>query len=134
MRTGSKHIIVKFDGASRGNPGPAGIGVILENVRGEVIGKVVNKIGIATNNQAEYSALIAGIEAALKVGAVSVDIRADSKLVVEQIRGNYKVKEPKLKPLYQAASRLLSQLKTYTIKWVPREENSEADKLIDSVL
>ncbi|MDP2718839.1 MAG: ribonuclease HI family protein [Dehalococcoidia bacterium] len=128
-----KHIIIKFDGASRGNPGPAGIGVILENSRGEVVGKVVKRIGVATNNQAEYSALIAGIEAALRLGAVSLDIRGDSKLIVEQIRGNYKVKEPKLKSLFQTACRLLTRCEKYSIKWVPREENSEADKLIDNL-
>ncbi|MDZ4246691.1 MAG: ribonuclease HI family protein [Dehalococcoidia bacterium] len=128
-----KHIIIKFDGASRGNPGPAGIGVILENSRGEVVGKVVKRIGVATNNQAEYSALIAGIEAALRLGAVSLDIRGDSKLIVEQIRGNYKVKEPKLKSLFQTACRLLTRCEKYSIKWVPREANSEADKLIDNL-
>ncbi len=134
MSSDKSHVIIKFDGASRGNPGPAGIGVIIEDEEGNIIDKICKSIGKATNNQAEYRALIASLEAAISLNVASVDIRSDSKLVVEQIRGNYKLREPKLKPLYNRACQLLSSFQSYTIKWVPREENQEADKLIDSVL
>lgn len=115
------------DGASRGNPGDAGIGCILEinNNRTEIS----EYIGKTTNNVAEYIALIRGLEEALKAGVDAVEIFTDSELIVRQIEGIYRVKNPNLVPLYEKVTKLLENFSSYTIHHISREENQSADKL-----
>lgn len=125
----SRHLIIKFDGASRGNPGPAAVGALIEDEAGKVLLRISDEIGRATNNQAEYKALIRALEYAVAIGGGSLDIRSDSELVVRQIAGQYRVKNPGLKPLYEKARQLLSRFEEYTIESVPRYLNSEADSL-----
>lgn len=115
------------DGASRGNPGEAGVGCLLiyDNERVEVS----EYIGKATNNVAEYTALIRGLQEALRVGISSIEIFLDSELVVLQLKGIYKIKNKNLLQFYNQAIQLLSEFKHYEIFHIPRENNSEADKL-----
>ena len=134
MTAPDKHLIIHIDGASRGNPGPAAIGVTIEDRDGSVRLEISHYIGEATNNQAEYRALIAALEESARLGAAHVDIRTDSKLVAEQIQGNYRVRHPGLRPLFQRALQLLSACKTYTIANIPREENAPADALANRAL
>jgi ribonuclease HI len=128
------HYIIRFDGASAGNPGPAAIGALIEDERGKVIKVISETIGKATNNQAEYYALIAALEAAAKIGATSVEAYSDSELLVKHIRGEYKVRRVALKPLCQQVQQLVSRLERFTILWVPREYNQEADRLAKEAL
>ena len=116
-----------FDGASKGNPGPAGYGFVIEINNTKIEGK--GYIGISTNNVAEYYGLIEGLQRALKEGIKSIEIFADSQLVVKQIKGEYKVKAPHLKPLYSKATELLKKFDDAHIFFVGREKNSEADRL-----
>lgn len=115
------------DGASRGNPGEAGGGCLLiyDNERVEVS----EYIGKATNNVAEYTALIRGLQEALRVGISSIEIFLDSELIVLQLKGVYRIKNKNLLPFYNQAIKLLSEFKNYEIFHIPRENNSEADKL-----
>ena len=122
------------DGGARGNPGPAGIGARLLGSDGEVTEELADYIGVATNNVAEYQALIAGLEMALDHGVRSLIVYADSELVVRQLNGQYKVKEPTLRVLYEQAQRLLRELPDVQIKHVPREQNVEADRLVNSAI
>jgi ribonuclease HI len=117
------------DGGARGNPGPAGIGAVLIDESGEVVGEVAEAIGIATNNVAEYRALIAGLELALAKGVTQLDVFMDSELVVSQVQGKWKIKNKGLQPLALKASSLLKQFESTTLTHVPREENADADKL-----
>jgi ribonuclease HI len=127
-------IIINTDGASRGNPGPAAIGVTLKNGKEELVAVVSEKIGITTNNQAEYRALIAGLKKALSLGAREVVIRADSELMVRQLSGQYRVKNADLKPLYEEARKLLGGLVSCKVEAIPRERNKEADNLANQAL
>ena len=122
------------DGGSRGNPGPAAIGVTLKNADEELVTVISEKIGITTNNQAEYRALIAGLKKALSLGAKEVVIRVDSELVVKQLLGQYRVKNANLKPLYEEAKRLVGGLANCQITAIPRERNREADNLANQAL
>ena len=117
------------DGGARGNPGPAGIGVVLTDESGEVIGEVAEGIGVATNNVAEYKALIAGLELALERGVTDLDIYLDSELVVSQIKGEWKIKKDTLRSLAVRARRLMNQVPKAAIYHVRREFNEDADKL-----
>jgi ribonuclease HI len=117
------------DGGARGNPGPAGIGVVLEDDRGEVIERLGQGIGAATNNVAEYRALIAGLELALARGVTDIQVFLDSELVVSQMKGEWKIKKDSLRTLAARASSLLQRFDSYTIAHVPRERNADADKL-----
>ena len=117
------------DGASQGNPGPAAIGATIKDEQGKLIGRISQSIGIATNNQAEYRAIIAALEEATRLGAKQVDISSDSQLVVRQINGEYRVKKAALKPLYQQVKKLQSSLDGSTITHIPRQQNKEADNL-----
>ena len=117
------------DGAARGNPGPAGAGAVLKGQDGQVIVEVCRYLGEMTNNQAEYRALILGLEEAKHVGATQIAIYADSELVVKQIMGEYRVKNEGIKPLYAEAQRLLRKFSEYTIQHLPRDENRHADRL-----
>ena len=126
-------VLIEADGGSRGNPGPAAYGAVLKDAdTGEVIAEEGTRIGVASNNVAEYSGLIAGLEAALELGATAVTVRMDSKLVVEQMSGRWKIKHPDMKPLAREASRLAPFGTTYT--WVPREQNRHADRLANEAL
>jgi len=127
-------VIINADGASRHNPGPAAIGATIKDEQGHLIASISSRIGRATNNQAEYQALIAALEKAIALGARQVDIRLDSKLVVEQMKGRYRVKNAALRPLYLRVAELLSQFEGFTITNVPRVQNAEADKLTNKAL
>jgi ribonuclease HI len=117
------------DGGARGNPGPAGIGAVLIDESGEVLGEVAEAIGIATNNVAEYRALIAGLELALAKGIMELEVFMDSELVISQVQGKWKIKNKGLQPLALKASSLLKQFESTTLTHVPRGENADADKL-----
>lgn len=122
-------VIICTDGASRGNPGPAAIGATIKDEQGKLIARISQRIGQATNNQAEYRAVIAALEEATRLGAKQVDMNSDSQLVVRQINGEYRVKKSTLKPLYQQAKKLQSLFNGFTITYIPRQQNQEADNL-----
>ena len=124
-----KTLILQFDGGSRGNPGPAGVGVTLQDQGGKIVYELGEFLGTCTNNVAEYTGLLRGLAAAVKLGAKKVIIRADSELVVRQIKGIYKVKSPDLKPLYEKAIGLIKQIPEVDVGHVYREGNSRADAL-----
>ncbi len=121
--------ILHTDGGARGNPGPAGIGVLLEDADGNVVGEIARGIGVATNNVAEYTALIEGLKLAQAKGVTEVDVRMDSKLVVNQVRGEWKIKNDALRQLAARAERLLRNFDRKSLSYVPREQNAAADKL-----
>ncbi len=129
-----KRVIIFTDGASRGNPGPAAIGATIKDEHGGLIASISQSIGQTTNNQAEYRAIIAALEKAIRLGASHVEIRADSELLVKQINGRYRVKAASIKPLYQRVKELLSRLERFTITHIPRSENTEADSLANRAL
>ena len=123
-------VVVEADGGSRGNPGPAGYGaVVLDSVSGEVLAERSEGLGVVTNNVAEYRGLIAGLRAALELGADEVDVRMDSKLVVEQMSGRWQVKHPAMRPLVTEAGALVRQIGAVRFSWIPRARNKRADKL-----
>lgn len=126
---------LRTDGASRGNPGPAAIGVVIEDDQGNRLRTFHRFIGIRTNNEAEYQALIDGLKAVAEWNPDRLEIYLDSKLVVEQVSGAYRVKKPELKPLYQQVKVLLGGFAdTPEIKHVERENNKGADKLANMAL
>ena len=130
-------LLVHFDGGSRGNPGPAAIGAVVSDPAVDPparLASVSEYIGDTTNNVAEYRALIAGLEAARAFPADAVEVRGDSKLVIEQIRGAWKVKQAHLRPLVDEVQRLLAGYAHVTLTHVPREENSDADLLVNAAL
>ena len=131
---GIKRLVIYTDGTSSGNPGPAAIGATLKDEQGKLIASISQGIGRATNNQAEYRAVIAALEKAVRLGAKQVDVNSDSELVVRQINGKYRVKKAHLKPLYQQVKQLQSLLKSFTITHIPREQNIEADNLANLAL
>src|SRR5438105_4973693 len=114
-------ITLQFDGGSRGNPGPAGVGVVLRAQDGTPLITLGRFIGRATNNVAEYKALITALEQALRLGARKIVIRGDSELIIKQMRGEYRVKHPDLRPLYEQAQSLLSQFEKSKIEHNYRE-------------
>ena len=126
--------IINIDGASHGNPGPAAIGVVIRDEQKKVLASISKTIGRTTNNQAEYRAIIAALEKASRLGINEVEMRSDSELVVRQINGRYRVKNAGLKPLYEKVKLLQSQMTSFTITHVPREENQEADNLAGKAL
>ncbi|MFC2072407.1 ribonuclease HI family protein [Chloroflexota bacterium] len=130
----TERLIIFTDGVSRGNPGPAAIGATIKNEQGKAISSVSQPIGQTTNNQAEYRAIIAALEEAIKLGAKHVEMRSDSELVVRQINGQYRVKKETLKPLYQQVKQLQNQFENFTITHIPREQNTEADSLANIAL
>lgn len=128
-------VIVEADGGSRGNPGPAGFGcVVWADDHATVLAEHCQPIGIATNNVAEYRGLIAGLEEARRLGAAEVDVRMDSKLVVEQMAGRWKVKHPGLAELHQQARALASTFDFVRFSWIPRENNKHADRLANEAM
>ncbi|HET8603115.1 MAG TPA: reverse transcriptase-like protein, partial [Marmoricola sp.] len=124
-------VIVEADGGSRGNPGPAAYGAVLRDAdTREVIAERGEPIGVATNNVAEYRGLVAGLElAAEHAPEAEIEVRMDSKLVVEQMSGRWKIKHPDMKPLALRANRLAPFGTVFT--WVPRAQNKEADRLVN---
>ena len=127
-------VIVHVDGGARGNPGPAAIGVVVSRPDGEVLDEVAERIGVATNNVAEYRALLRGLERAAALGAREIDLVNDSELVAKQLTGAYKVKHPAMKPLYDEAMSALRGFDRWSIRSVPRAENARADALVNEAL
>lgn len=133
--------VVEADGGSRGNPGPAGCGALVRDATGEVLAEVAEGIGRASNNVAEYRGLVAGLEAATELcrvnascGRVELEIRMDSKLVVEQMSGRWKIKHPDLRPLARQAAKLADAFGGVSYQWVPRERNAHADRLANDAM
>lgn len=128
-------LVVEADGGSRGNPGPAGYGaVVLDPVTDQVLAERAEGLGVTTNNVAEYQGLIAGLRAAIELGANEVDVRMDSKLVVEQMSGRWKVKHPSMQPLALEAARLVREIGSVRFEWIPRLRNSRADALANRAM
>jgi ribonuclease HI len=127
-------LTVNVDGGARGNPGPAAIGVVVRNDDGAIVEAVGETIGPQTNNVAEYRALIRGIELALAHGATEVELIGDSQLIVRQIEGRYKVKHAAMKDLHAEAKKLLANFDSWSIRDVRREQNADADRLVNEAL
>jgi len=129
-----KKLIINTDGTAEPNPGPAAIGATIKDQQGKLVATISQRIGRTTNNQAEYRAIIVALEKAFSLGASQVDIRSDSELVVRQLNGRYRVKKASLKPLHQQVKQLSSQFEGFTITHIPREQNTEADRLASMAL
>ncbi|MEA2210341.1 MAG: ribonuclease [Solirubrobacteraceae bacterium] len=127
-------VVVHVDGGARGNPGPAAIGVVISDADGSVLDEVAETIGVATNNVAEYRALLKGVERASALGADEVELVNDSELVARQLTGVYKVKHPAMKPLYEQAITALRDFGRWNIRTVPRAQNARADALVNAAL
>jgi probable phosphoglycerate mutase len=128
-------VVVEADGGARGNPGPAGYGAVVRDATsGEVLAERYGGLGHTTNNVAEYSGLIAGLTAAAELGAREVDVRMDSKLVVEQMSGRWQIKHPGLRPLAAEAAALMRRFATVRFGWIPRERNKLADALANKAM
>jgi probable phosphoglycerate mutase len=128
-------VVVEADGGSRGNPGPAGYGaVVLDPGTRAVLAERSEAIGIETNNVAEYRGLLAGLAAARELGARGVDVRMDSKLVVEQMKGAWQIKHPTLRELAREAAELVAQFDRVTFEWIPRARNAHADRLANEAM
>jgi ribonuclease HI len=122
-------VIVHTDGAARGNPGPAGIGAQITSTDGEVLAEIAEGLGETTNNVAEYTAAIRGLERAAELGATEVTLRTDSQLLVNQLTGVYRVKTPHLQPLHRRLRSLAAAFDRVTYEHVPRARNTEGDRL-----
>lgn len=122
------------DGGARGNPGPAAIGVVIYDEQGQILKKISRQLGLTTNNQAEYQALIAGLEAAVALRATEVVCHLDSELVVKQMQGQYKIREPGLQELAPQVFRLVKKFEHVEFIHVPREKNKLADELVNETL
>ena len=130
-----QRVIVEADGGSRGNPGPAGYGAVVRDAAtGAVLTERKGTIGVDTNNVAEYRGLLAGLQAAAELGATSVIVRMDSKLVVEQLSGRWQVKHERLRPLAREAAALRKSFADVSFEWVPREQNRNADRLANEAM
>ena len=127
-------LTVHVDGGARGNPGPAAIAAVISDEDGEVIHEASETIGRATNNVAEYRALLLGIERAKQLGATELDLVGDSELVVKQVRGEYTVKDAGLRPLHSAAQHALGEFAEWSLRHVKRAHNAEADALVNQAL
>jgi ribonuclease HI len=133
-RGAPERLRVHVDGGARGNPGPAAIAAVVTDADGAVLEERGERIGEATNNVAEYRALLLGIERASELGASELELVGDSELVVRQVRGEYKVKDAGLKPLHAQVMRALDGFDEWSIRHVRREANEEADRLVNEVL
>jgi ribonuclease HI len=127
-------LVVNVDGGSRGNPGPAAIAAVVQDPDGGVLEEAAERIGTATNNVAEYKALLLGIERAAAIGATEVELVGDSELIVRQVEGKYKVKDATMRELHAEVSKALSAFEGWSIRHVRREHNSEADRLVNEAL
>jgi len=126
--------IANVDGGARGNPGPAGYGVLMQDAAGRTVAELSKFLGHRTNNYAEYCGLIAALEWALAHGHTALRVRSDSELLVRQMKGIYKVKSPDLRPLYEQARALSRKLRSFHIEHVRREKNREADRLANEAM
>jgi ribonuclease HI len=122
-------ITAYFDGGARSNPGPAGYGVYIVDDAGTVVAELSGSLGIATNNVAEYNGLLAALQWAIDNTLTALTVKGDSLLIIEQMRGNYKVKNEGLKPLHMKARMLVMQIGNVKFEHVPREHNKDADRL-----
>lgn len=127
-------MIINTDGGSRGNPGPGACGVVLKDRNGNVLEQKGKFLGVCTNNEAEYEGLILGLETALEMGADDAEILMDSELVVKQLKGEYRVKNAKLLPLYQKAKKLEQKIGAVSYFAIPREQNKLADSTVNKIL
>ena len=127
-------LVLHVDGGARGNPGPAAIGVVVSRPDGTVVDELAERIGVATNNVAEYRALLRGLERAAAAGARELEIIGDSELIARQLTGHYKVKHPSMKPLYEDAIAALQSFDAWRIRTVPRAQNARADALVNQAL
>jgi ribonuclease HI len=135
--TPRSELVIYCDGGARGNPGPAAIGAVVLDPSTDPptrLATVSERIGVATNNVAEYRALVAALEAAREFPARRVRVRADSQLIVRQLEGRYRVKQAHLRPYYERARELLSEYEDVELTHVPREQNTEADALVNAAL
>lgn len=130
----SKKIFIYADGGARGNPGPAGIGVVISDATKKKIKELYKYIGEATNNIAEYSALIAGLEEASNLGATDIVICLDSELVVKQMNGEYKVKDACIRVLFEKALGILKSFSSFEIRHIERDKNKDADRLVNKAI
>jgi ribonuclease HI len=127
-------LVVHVDGGSRGNPGPAAAAAVLSTPDGDVVGEAKETIGIATNNVAEYRAVLLGLRAARELGATEVELVNDSELIAKQLTGAYKVKHAAMKPLYLETLDALRGFERWSIRSVPRAQNADADALVNQAL
>ena len=130
----NKTLFLYADGGARGNPGPAGIGAVILDSKKKKVKEFCRYIGEATNNNAEYNALICGLEEVKNLGADEVIVNLDSELVVKQINGEYRVKNPDIKPLFEKAIAALTTFKSFEIRHIDRSKNKEADKLVNKAI
>ncbi|HXE91965.1 MAG TPA: ribonuclease HI family protein [Terriglobales bacterium] len=128
------HLVARVDGGARGNPGPAAYGVVIEDASGRKLAELSEYLGHQTNNHAEYRGLIAALDYARAHGHSALRVLADSELLVRQMRGQYKVKSPELRPLFERARGLAAQLDWFAIEHVPREQNRAADRLANDAM
>ena len=126
--------VAYIDGGSRGNPGPAGFGVRIENPDGTVCAELKGSLGVATNNVAEYRGLIAALTYFVGAGHCHILIRSDSQLLIRQMTGRYRVRHPNLQPLHREAQTLLEKLERVDFEHVPRTSNTDADRLANQAM
>jgi ribonuclease HI len=127
-------VVVHVDGGSRGNPGPAAAAAVVSTATGEVLDEAAELLGTATNNVAEYRAVMLGLRRARDLGAEEVELVNDSELVAKQMTGAYKVKHPAMRPLHSDAMALLRAFERWSIRSVPRAQNARADELVNDAL
>ena len=132
--TPEHYLLAHCDGGARGNPGPAGYGVVVKNEKGEKVAALSEYLGHQTNNFAEYQGLIAALEYAVEHGPKALKVISDSELLVRQIKGIYKVKNPTLRDLHARAKELIAQLEWFSIGHALRENNQEADRLANAAM
>lgn len=130
----TERLTIHTDGAARGNPGPAGAGAFIQDAAGEVVSEDCRYLGEATNNVAEYEALLLGLERAKELGARRLEMRADSELVVRQVRGEYRVRNPALQRLHARVVQLASEFESVEYRHVRREQNRDADRLANRAI
>jgi|ERR1051325_6630252 ribonuclease HI len=130
----SNEWIAYIDGGSRGNPGPAGYGVVIQDAAGHEIDTLAESIGRATNNRAEYEALLAALRYAIEHGGGRIEVNCDSELIVRQMQGRYRVKSPELIPLHQRAREFAGRFERFAIRHIPRERNAQADQLANDAM
>ncbi len=130
----SKKFLLYADGGSRGNPGPAGIGAVILDAKKKKVKELSKYIGETTNNNAEYNALICGLEEIRSLGGDDVVVSLDSELVVKQINGEYRVKNADIKPLFEKAIAALRDFKSFEIRHIDRSKNKDADKLVNKAI
>ncbi len=134
MAEAPEKLVVNVDGGARGNPGPAAIAAVVQGLGGEVLEERGERIGHATNNVAEYRALLLGIELAAAQGAAELELVGDSELIVKQVKGEYKVKDANMRKLHAEVKEALRPFDRWSIRHVRREQNAEADRLVNEAL